>query len=331
MSKQQHSQVKTSSCGAIIKDAGGLDVLLGRGKKVAEWPGNVEFRKLVYHYRKVYASAPRNSKTQVALQVVNKIHGLGGRFIEEAEHGNHRLVSRTRMIEKVCQALREKKFNFPKGFKRPKLTNNPEVLLFLNTKEYKKPITPTKPAPTHNLMTGSKLTKDVTITCHSDSEVTAETAVVTIDEPRSPAKVCYLDSSANRAIVADASDMIGRLENFLLKYKHCAVAPGWEGDQLLSDWCIHQRQMYRCAQAGFISPKKQQHDLFDRLKKLGFVWDYEAWHWEIHFQLWSGKDKSVKADGTLLNQWLQNELEMQRCSTAYAKSDRSLRLKKTLV
>jgi len=71
---------------------------------------------------------------------------------------------------------------------------------------------------------------------------------------------------------------------------HCAVPPSsgllvnYSEEERkharLADWASVQRQMYRDVQSGRRVPTEEENARIRRLQALGFVWDYEEWHWE---------------------------------------------------
>ena len=98
------------------QDTNERDVIMGRGKRVSEWPGNIYFRQVVNEHRDAYLLAFRTTKVTIALDVIDKIHKNGGRFMTETPDQRWVEVSQDRAIEKCCQALREKeKPNPPEG------------------------------------------------------------------------------------------------------------------------------------------------------------------------------------------------------------------------
>lgn len=91
------------------------DVLMGRGKRVSEWPGNIFFRQVINKHREDYNKAIRNQKVDIAHLVIKEIMAIGGRFLREVNPSNDDAaesvwveVEFARSIEKTCQALREK-------------------------------------------------------------------------------------------------------------------------------------------------------------------------------------------------------------------------------
>jgi Helicase associated domain len=85
---------------------------MGRGKRVSEWSGNRQFREVVARHREAYAKTERTRKTSVALAVMQEVKDYGGRFLKEEEEGSDRwiIVDDARVLEKICQALREKEY-----------------------------------------------------------------------------------------------------------------------------------------------------------------------------------------------------------------------------
>jgi hypothetical protein len=77
------------------------DVLLGRGKRVSEWPGNIHFRQVVNRYREEYATAERANKVKIAAAVIAAVQNVGGRFVREAGRSWY-VVSHDRAVEKTC-------------------------------------------------------------------------------------------------------------------------------------------------------------------------------------------------------------------------------------
>jgi hypothetical protein len=93
------------------------DVLLGRGNAVANFEGNINFRKVVWEHKEAYKEAVRNEKSRVAEDVIAEIESMGGRFVEPSDKDSYIVISYNRAMEKTSQALREKKFGCPQGFK----------------------------------------------------------------------------------------------------------------------------------------------------------------------------------------------------------------------
>jgi hypothetical protein len=111
------------------------DVFFGRGNTIATYPGNLEFRRLVWSHRKEYERGFRyfNEKREVVLRVIDHISKSDppGRFVELVKEGRYILVSRKRVLVKVGQALRDTRKIIPAGHTKAKDDNTP-------TKEAKK-------------------------------------------------------------------------------------------------------------------------------------------------------------------------------------------------
>ncbi|KAL7574081.1 hypothetical protein ACA910_015658 [Epithemia clementina (nom. ined.)] len=111
----------------------------------------------------------------------------------------------------------------------------------------------------------------------------------------------------------DDETMMIRLEEFVRETGHCAVSPrGWnepgvlthhdcwrhdppsrrkgsdhfyDSLSLLADWCTAQRQVYReVVETEYRPATLEEHARLERLEKMGFVWNYSAWHWNEHYQ-----------------------------------------------
>jgi hypothetical protein len=83
--------------------------MMGRGYRAREWPGNRLFREVVERHRDAYAAAQIYQKRVVARAVLREVKEYGGRFLEEEEKGTDRwiIADKARVLEKICQALRE--------------------------------------------------------------------------------------------------------------------------------------------------------------------------------------------------------------------------------
>lgn len=88
------------------------DVVLGRGNNIANHPGNLLFRQLVLEQKSAYNSAPRQEKGMIASSIVERVRTLDppGRFLELGDDGLFRDVQEHRVLEKTCQACRERKW-----------------------------------------------------------------------------------------------------------------------------------------------------------------------------------------------------------------------------
>ncbi len=89
-----------------------LDVLLGRGKRSNFHEGNRRFRKLVEEHKPLYfrKENKRNGKNLISIQVMEKVHAWGGRFLRPVP-GKHPIVYEEvedKVARKKCsQRLRE--------------------------------------------------------------------------------------------------------------------------------------------------------------------------------------------------------------------------------
>lgn len=88
------------------------DILMGRGNGVAQFPGNQVFRNFCWNAREAYHKAVRNEKGKVAEAVIQLVKNRNppGRFLERQNDGCYTEVPHDRVKEKICQALREKKW-----------------------------------------------------------------------------------------------------------------------------------------------------------------------------------------------------------------------------
>lgn len=90
-----------------------FDVLLGRGKPLQKYSGNINYHYVIGGYHDHYEEASKQEKTELAMTIVNKIHSRGGRFLKQDDGGwleipneaarskvshtfrNHRIAART--------------------------------------------------------------------------------------------------------------------------------------------------------------------------------------------------------------------------------------------
>jgi hypothetical protein len=63
------------------------DILLGRGKRVQESPGNFSFRHILDTYRDEYERVSKFEKTVVAESILRLIKDSGGRFLKQGDCG----------------------------------------------------------------------------------------------------------------------------------------------------------------------------------------------------------------------------------------------------
>jgi hypothetical protein len=122
-----------------LADPRDTDVLLGRGNGIANYPGNLMFREVVSEHRKAYECAYRCEKQRVAHEVINQISKFDppGRFIELTKEGTYILVPFEKVLEKTCQALREKKYRSlnPDNLEKELVTIAPMPSMRKNRKE----------------------------------------------------------------------------------------------------------------------------------------------------------------------------------------------------
>ncbi|GKY94571.1 hypothetical protein MPSEU_000422700 [Mayamaea pseudoterrestris] len=259
------------------------DVLMGRGKRVSEWPGNIYFRQLIASNREKYLVAPRHEKVTIADQVIHQIHSIGGRFLKEQDDGPEGWyeVELERAVEKTCQALREKeKTKTPTGdpFADPnKKTSLVDITTSSNKKKSKKKKKTKKKSTLFHRATSDDSSddddeEDVEGDSNEEEESDAQShSSGSVRSEPEPKKRKSLPSAPNTpaskgpdgkkktklAVAADTSNMIQqirsydehemlkRLHQFKTKYGHCGVPPGWPRDVRLADWCSAQRQVHR--------------------------------------------------------------------------------------
>jgi len=90
------------------------DVLSGRGASSSKFPGNEHFRHLVFDFKSRYHNAPRHTKCKIAVQLIAQVmvgQEPAGRFVEEIGESDYYVLDYERAIEKVSQALRDRKNN----------------------------------------------------------------------------------------------------------------------------------------------------------------------------------------------------------------------------
>lgn len=87
------------------------DVLGGRGNGVAAHPGNRLFRQVCIRHHQAYISAKRNEKMKIAKTALAEITSQTppGRFLEKNSQNNWVIMNPKRVLEKVSQALRDRK------------------------------------------------------------------------------------------------------------------------------------------------------------------------------------------------------------------------------
>jgi hypothetical protein len=98
-----------------VVDVAEHDVLLGRGKRSNNWPGNIRFRKLVDAEQNAYMTASDDTtRDAIAFEIANAIERQGGRFLREtvvevngAPRSAWMVVEGATIRTKVKQALRD--------------------------------------------------------------------------------------------------------------------------------------------------------------------------------------------------------------------------------
>lgn len=101
---------------------GKFDVLLGRGKPLQKYSGNLNYHYIVEGYHERYETAAKGDKADLAMEIVKKINSQGGRFLKQDEVGwtlisddaakskvshtfrNHRIAART-ALKKAAAAV----------------------------------------------------------------------------------------------------------------------------------------------------------------------------------------------------------------------------------
>ena len=84
------------------------DVLCGRGGLVNKHNGNLNFRKWVGEFKEKYhASTDNYEKTQLSLEIVAKVKGVGGRFLSKYKEKHWIEVDDNKATAKAKQALRD--------------------------------------------------------------------------------------------------------------------------------------------------------------------------------------------------------------------------------
>ena len=82
--KEEDERVRNNLQDGIISSPLISDVLLGRGKPYHEFPGNLEFMRLVESYRDSYVSADRLEKTALSNHVLDYLKKSGTRFLKRS-------------------------------------------------------------------------------------------------------------------------------------------------------------------------------------------------------------------------------------------------------
>ena len=104
-----HINIINSSTSSGITKPDINDVLFGRGGKINDHPGNIQFRSIVeqckYNYTQLRS---KREKRRIALEVIDQIRSLGGKFLEcDTSSGCWFEQSKVKVFKKASQALRE--------------------------------------------------------------------------------------------------------------------------------------------------------------------------------------------------------------------------------
>jgi Helicase associated domain len=263
-----------------------VDVLMGRGKRVSEWPGNIFFRQVVNKYRDSYSKAYRLHKIDIAERVIAEINAIGGRFLREAqttnytptsEHSVWYIVPNSRCIEKTCQALREKEkaqTTTESPFKGSKVVNQLlEQFRARDEAKRRKKLAEQATAKRKVAMVKGILkpkqrraNNETHATQHSDSSSSSSSSTSSEEDEKqaspvqvSPPKTYRRLPSSNRYIKSvgristnfQMDNMMERLLSFQDAHGHTAVPSSWSPDVVLADWCTAQRQLYREIKSGY--------------------------------------------------------------------------------
>ena len=87
-----------------------LDILSERGGKANHHIGNKRYRKFVSETKAQYRNIKaKTAKTDLAVYLVNYVHGYGGRFLKKCEDGRYLVMTKAEARKKTSQALRETK------------------------------------------------------------------------------------------------------------------------------------------------------------------------------------------------------------------------------
>ena len=319
-------------------------VLMGRGKRISEWPGNIYFRQIINKYRDEYNSSSRKNKVVVAKSVLDAIHAIGGRFLQQSRGDKWEEVDLDRAIEKACQALREKEKSRP-----------PEISPFVGKKIIQPPkappsvrpaSSPRRPGRKSNLVDADnkqngtrqrsnehskpKHGEDDKSTSTEEDDNDGDEVLTSADESGNEEESEDDASSTEDEGEVDDYGMesYGKLpderafplvEAFIEKHGHCAIAPydclsaakTNSEEMALANWCTAQRQLYREIQTKYRKGTKDDTQRIEKLQKLGFCWDYEAWHWERSFDaLQQEMEQSSKNQTGLSDEvlgWIQEQ------------------------
>lgn len=280
------------------------DVLMGRGKRISEWPGNQKFRAIIARYRSQYLTSVRSAKIQVAQQVIAEVVADGGRFLRELDPGNTGIVAWSkwlpvdmdRCIEKTCQALREKEKTNKR--KSESQTNDP-VIVSYDAKKLK----------------SHESDEELFQRLNSFRERHGHTAV-----PPGWAKDRDLAdwTTVQRRLFRDLKNGIV-VELRKPRAKHRTNFPDELGvfaeDEKREELILETNETLPAPGATIT---EQQQQLVDKLRGIDFCVDFEEWHWEHSFQLF------LQGDSLKKRVWLRQQRRDHREGTLT--EDRRVRL-----
>jgi hypothetical protein len=87
------------------------DIVCGRGAPTNYHHGNQSFRSMVKKRQTEYLCSVRRDKPTIAMELLEKVHARGGRFVRRVKTTGSRFaweeINEKKAYEKVCQALRE--------------------------------------------------------------------------------------------------------------------------------------------------------------------------------------------------------------------------------
>lgn len=83
------------------------DVLMGRGGRTNNHPGNKEYLKAKDAMQERYMAATKQGKTPISQELVDKVHGWGGRFLQLVGKNTWHEVDAVTARKKCSQTLRE--------------------------------------------------------------------------------------------------------------------------------------------------------------------------------------------------------------------------------
>lgn len=92
---------------SVIKNPTGNDILFGRGKSTINHLGNIRFRTMIQKVKPMYKCLGNGEKSKFAKNLMNHVHSTGGRFLEKNERGQWVPADKSKIKEKILQALRQ--------------------------------------------------------------------------------------------------------------------------------------------------------------------------------------------------------------------------------